>query len=211
MAADLSTLLLGTVSPCGKLADSELGFCCHHCFFILFYYICSSLLVTGHRGSRWRKAGCGGHLLCPQVPSMVSSLQERSLGRWEVPGEGSPRCRQGAGFGGTLSPMAIVGQTVFRPGPRSDGGSCRCVQREPQNLSPPGPLPLDSWAGGRKQPPSFRSRLWAPQMVGTRSAGLGRGGTRPHDSAVLLLNEPGWGAMGTSLPEQVEFYRPLDH
>lgn len=152
-----------------------------------------------------------GTCSAPRCPAWSPHCRSGPWGGGRFQERGPPPCRQGAGFGGTLSPMAIVGQTVFRPGPRSDGGSCRCVQREPQNLSPPGPLPLDSWAGGRKQPPSFRSRLWAPQMVGTRSAGLGRGGTRPHDSAVLLLNEPGWGAMGTSLPEQVEFYRPLDH
>lgn len=39
----------------------------------------------------------------------------------------------------------------------------------------------------------------------------GEGWDLPPRLCVLPLNEPELGAMGTSLPEQVELYRLLDH
>lgn len=95
----------------------------------------------------------------------------------------------------------------------SGRGSLGCSLWVLQGLSPLGPLPLDSWVGGEKQPvPSCYFCCRA-----TRSARLGHGGDLSAGLALLkllaqagcLFRGPGLGGTGTSLPGQVELSEQL--
>ena len=161
VAAALDTLLLSTISPSRKQ-----GQCLSWC---------SVVNIVGYRSPRVlvEESGRGGHQLGPRAPSvgLISpphSLQELLPGKWDVPGAGSPLLQSAGRFVGTLSPLATTGRFCFTVGLESGRGSCRCAGREPPALNRPGPLPLDSWVGGGKHPPSFLRRLgeargqWGP-------------------------------------------------
>lgn len=92
-----------------------------------------------------------------QRGSRLSSSFSAGAAPWEAGCSRSrvPLLRSAGGFVGNLSPLAAAGRFCFTVGLESGRGSCRCAGWEPPALSRPGPLPLDSRAGGGKHPPSF--------------------------------------------------------
>lgn len=105
---------------------------------------------------------------------------------------------------------------VSCPRPGSGRGFLGCSLWALQGLSPLGPLPLDSWVGGGRQPCSFLLHLLLSVTGDQVSSAGARWRLSPGRPLLKLLalagclfGEPGLGVTGTSLPGQVELSAQL--